>query len=148
MASHFLYASPDPYDSLGDRLRNSNAAPCWNELCLSGWKHQILLSCQSSERAHGALNPGLNCVHFLLTSSEISAADTKEVLKACFDSSRLDCVVFLFLDYYYSFQTQIVCPGGEFCVVERFILFFLKTCMWTLLDSIINCLNVKQSTSN
>lgn len=33
-------------------------------------------------------------MHFSLTSSEISAANTKEVLKACFDSNRLDGVVF------------------------------------------------------
>lgn len=55
---------------------------------------QTLLRCQSTERAREALNPDLNCVHFSLTSSEIRASDTKEVLKACFDSSRLDCVVF------------------------------------------------------
>lgn len=55
---------------------------------------QILFPWQSSEKAQEALNSHLNCVHFSLTSSEISAADTKEVLKACFDSNRLDSVVF------------------------------------------------------
>lgn len=55
---------------------------------------QILFPWQSSEKAQEALNSHLNCVHFSLTSSEISAADTKEVLKACFDSNRSDCVVF------------------------------------------------------
>lgn len=67
----------------------------------------ILLSCQSTERACEGLNPELNCAHFSLTTPEIRAADTKVVLKACFDSNRLERVAF------FSSPAQIVCVCVE-----------------------------------
>lgn len=36
----FSICIPDPYNSLGDRLRNANAVHFWNQLCLSTRKHQ------------------------------------------------------------------------------------------------------------
>lgn len=70
----------------------------------------ILLSCQSTERACEGLNPELNCAHFSLTTPEIRAADTKVVLKACFDSNRLERVAFFFFP---SSDCVCVCGGNK-----------------------------------
>lgn len=94
MTSHFLYACIWLSE---DRLYAPNAVTCWNPLHLSTIENQAsfrFFSPGNLVRKPKALNSHLNCVHFSLTSSEISAADTKEVLKACFDSNRLDSVVF------------------------------------------------------
>lgn len=106
--SHFLYTSPIHMTPSGTDYLTLMPFPVGMN-CVQAPENiiHILLSCQSTERAWEGLNPELNCAHFSLTSPEIRAADTKEVLKACFDSNRLERVAF------FPSPAQIVCVEGE-----------------------------------
>lgn len=117
MTSHFLYASPIHMTPSGTDYVTLMPFPVGMN-CVQAPENiiHILLSCQSTERAWEGLNPELNCAHFSLTSPEIRAADTKEVLKACFDSNRLERVAF------FSSPAQIVCVWSKSCLSHTFLL--------------------------
>lgn len=106
MASHFLFESI-PLTSSGDRLCNPNFASG-----LRARKHQDLKPIEG-ESAQQALNLDLNCVDFSLTSSEIRPAHTNEVVKACFDSSRLNYVAF-----FSPFQSLIVWESKDIMCLQ------------------------------